>query len=355
MVALLVFWAAFRSPDTEFRSTLHVFGTLVEIIIRDTDEAAAQRAISAVSASFQRMHTGWHSWEHGELRDLNQAIAVGRSETVSSFLLPLIHQAKQFYRLSDGLFNPAIGALVAEWGFHADKPETGAIPSPETIRALLSQNPTMDDLVFDGTRIASRNRSVRLDFGGFAKGAALDRAAEILKSFGIENAVLNAGGDLRVLGDHGNRRWRAGIRHPLDWGLIASVDLVAGEGLFTSGNYERYREHEGRRYTHIIDPRNGMPIDRIVSVSVIHPNGALADAAATALSIAGPTDWSRVARRMGVNYVLLVEKTGTVYLSPEMKKRVTFVGTPPEKVVVPPWRHTDAPKPTKKDVATEPE
>lgn len=347
IVALLFFLATIRNPDSQVRTTLNVFGTLVEIIIRDADEATAHKAISAVSAHFRRMHRDWHAWEQGELHAVNQAVAAGRSETVSPFLLPLIHEAKQFHRLSDGLFNPAIGALVAAWGFHADEPASEAIPTPGAIQELLSQNPTMDDLIVDGTRIASRNRSVQLDFGGFAKGAALDRAREVLESFGIGNAVLNAGGDLVVLGDHGDRRWRAGIRHPLDWGIIASVDLNAGEGLFTSGNYERFRDHEGRRYTHIIDPRSGMPIDRILSVSVIHPEGALADAAATALCVAGPSDWSRIARRMGVTHVFLVDKSGTVYVSPEMRERVTFVGTPPETIVVGPRWDTGAPGPAK--------
>jgi FAD:protein FMN transferase len=334
LVLVVSLLAGCKDDVHETKTTLHVFGTLVEIIIRDTDEQTAQKAIAALSADFRRMHTGWHAWEPGELSDLNKAIAESRNVTVSPFLLPLLHQAKEVSLLSDGLFNPAIGALISKWGFHSSEMPTGDIPDAAILRELVSQNPSMDDLVIDGSLVSSRNKSVRLDFGGFAKGAALDFAMQRLKSFGISNAILNAGGDLNVLGGHGDRRWRAGIRHPLDWGIIASVELNAGEGLYTSGNYERFREHEGLRYSHIIDPRTGMPVQHIVSASVIHPNGALADAAATALSVAGLSDWLRIARRMNIKYALLVDKRGTIYLTPEMKPRVKFTSDPPPKIIV---------------------
>ncbi len=322
--------------QVETKSTLNVFGTLVEITIRDTGEEAAQKAVSELSADFKRMHKDWHAWKPGELDKLNKAISENRSTQVSSFLLPLLHQAKDMYEQSGGLFNPAIGKLVSEWGFHSDELPIGKIPDKTLIKNLVSKKPTMNDLVIEGSLVSSMNNTVQLDFGGFAKGAALDMAVARLKSMGIKNAILNAGGDLNVLGGHGDRRWRAGIRHPRDWGIIASVDLDPDEGLYTSGNYERYREHEGIRYSHIIDPRNGMPVDHIVSASVIHPNGAWADAAATALSVAGTSDWVRIARSMKITYALLVDKDGTIYLTPEMKARVKFNDERPSKIVVSP-------------------
>ncbi|MBO34140.1 MAG: thiamine biosynthesis protein ApbE [Rhodospirillaceae bacterium] len=339
-VALLVLGmpllAGCKDSGEETKSTLNVFGTLVEITIRDTDEQTALKAVEELSGDFQRMHKDWHAWKPGELDDLNKAIAQNRSVTVSPFLLPLLHQANNMYVQSDGLFNPAIGKLVSEWGFHADELPMGKIPDKTLIDDLVSKNPTMEDLIINGTRVSSTNSAVHLDFGGFAKGAALDLAVKRFKSMGIKNAILNAGGDLNVFGGHGDRRWRAGIRHPLDWGVIATVELNPDEGLYTSGNYERYREHEGIRYSHIIDPRTGMPVDYIVSASVIHPNGAWADAAATALSVAGTSDWVRIARSMKINYALLVDKDGVVYLTPEMKERVQFNDERPVKVVVSP-------------------
>jgi len=324
-VLLCLVLATCAPSKSEVRETRYVFGTLVEFVIRGADEATAKRAIAAVDLDFQRMHKDWHAWKPGgELMALNEAIARGDDWAVSPFVLPLIEQAKKFEAVSDGLFNPAIGNLLDVWGFHADEPTQGLIPDFAAIRALAAQSPSMRDLSITNGVIHSANRAVSLDFGGFAKGVAMDMAVAKLKTMGIENAIVNAGGGLSTLGDAGERMWKLGIRDPRDWGVIASVELMGGESLHTSGNYERFVEADGVRYSHILNPHSGMPVDHLVSVSVIHSDGALADAAATALTVAGPQAWPEIAKRMGVVFVMVVDKQGTVYASPEMLARVTF-------------------------------
>ena len=98
---------------------------------------------------------------------------------------------------------------------------------------------------------------VKLDLGGYAKGYALDRAAEILKSQGIHNALINIGGNVLALGTHGTRPWRVGIQHPRKPGPLATLELRDGEAIGTSGDYQRYFELDGKRYCHLIDPRTG--------------------------------------------------------------------------------------------------
>lgn len=334
-LVLFVLLAACAKPEAEVRETRYVFGTLVEFIIRGADEAVARRAIAAVDHDFQRMHKDWHAWKPGgELMALNEAIGRGEGLKVSPFVLPLIERGREFEHKSGGQFNPAIGRLVGAWGFHADEPPQGRLPDFAAVRALAARAPSMDDLRIgeDGT-VTSANTAVSLDFGGFAKGMAMDMAVAKLKALGIEHAVVNAGGGLSTLGDAGERAWKMGIRDPRDWGVIASVELMGGESLHTSGNYERFVEKDGVRYSHILDPHTGMPVDHLVSVSVIHADGALADAAATALTVAGPGAWVETARRMGVVYVMVVDKQGTVYASPEMLARVKFETDKPLKVV----------------------
>ena len=322
VVALVLTAGGCKQPRPEIHEKLYVFGTIVEVTIRDADKAAARAALKAIAEDFRHMHKDWHAWKPGELSNLNKAIAAGKSMRVSDFLLPLLRQAVRYERESDGLFNAAIGGLVADWGFHDDTLPKGRAPPYEAIRAWVAAGPGVSDLEFDGHVVSSRNRGVQLDFGGFAKGEALDRAARKLEDYGIRNAVLNAGGDLNVIGVHSDRLWRAGIRHPKNWGVIATLELQPGEVLYTSGNYERFLEHEGVRYSHIIDPRTGWPVKHIVSASVLGRNGADADAAATALSVAGPKDWFRIARRMGVKYAMLVDDQGRIYLNPAMKARI---------------------------------
>jgi len=317
--------AACGDKPHEYKETHYIFGTLVDFIIRDVDEDTAKRAVARVDRDFQRMHKDWHAWKSGgELVRLNAAMAQGDSMRVSPFLLPLLVQAQELEARSGGLFNPTIGALIGAWGFHADELPTGQLPDFGEIHALAAQHPSMADVMFEGDVVSSANPTVQFDFGGFAKGVALDMAVAKLKSLGIDNAIVNAGGDLNTIGDAGDRMWSVGIRDPRDWGVIASVDLKGGENLYTSGNYERFREADGIRYAHIIDPRTGMPVDHTVSASVIHENGALADATATALIVAGPDHWVEVAKAMGVCLVMLVDKEGTVYASPEMLARVQF-------------------------------
>ncbi|MBN2905369.1 MAG: FAD:protein FMN transferase [Rhodobacteraceae bacterium] len=312
--------------DPEFRETIYVFGTLVEIEIRGEDRDTAQAATAAVGRMLQDFHTDWHAWRPGALGDLNTAIAQGKALTVDNRLATVLHEGRRLACESGGLFDPAIGGLIGLWGFHADTPPEGAPPAPDQVAALLAGQPRMTDLRFDGARVWSVNPAVQLDLGGFAKGAALDLAGAALRAMGIKNAVLNAGGGVQVLGAHGSRPWRVAIRDPFVWGAVAAVSLRPGEVLHTSGNYERYFEHGAERFAHIIDPRTGYPVREIVSVSVLDTNGARADAAATALSVAGRNDWPGVAAQMGVSAVLMITDTGALLATPAMMARLDPVG-----------------------------
>ena len=312
------------AQKAEHKYTLYVFGTLVEFTIYGVTKDISDKAIAQVSAGFLQRHVDWHAWRPGKLVALNKALRDGHPLPVDAQMSKILTQAQDLERLSHGLFNPAIGQLVELWGFHSNDKPVGPPPGAAKIARLVKANPSMEDIVLDRGLAIPRNRAVQLDFGGFAKGTALDWAMGILKSFGIKHAIINAGGDLNVMGRHGTRLWHVGIRHPKHWGVIASVHLQPDETLYTSGNYFRYKEHEGVRYSHILDPRTGWPVDHIVSASVIHKNGALADAAATALSVAGPKHWLDTARNMGLSQILLVDKNGGLYITPKMKKRLTI-------------------------------
>jgi thiamine biosynthesis lipoprotein len=322
-------------PPADFHQSLFIFGTLVDITVHGVPEEQAADAVAAVDADFQRMHREWHAWKPGgELVELNRHLAAGETTTVSDFLLPLLLQARTLSIQSDGLFNPAIGRLIALWGFHSDEPPPGPPPSVQAIETLVAGKPDMQALVIEGNRVSSDNPLVQLDLGGFAKGYALNLAIARLRSFGVDNAIVNAGGDLCVSGRHGDRPWQVGVRHPQGEGVIAALAVADGECVLTSGNYERYREYEDVRYAHILDPRTGWPVRHVASATVIHTDGGVADAAATALTVAGPDDWQRIARRMGLVYVMLVDEKGTVYLSPAMAERIRFAEGQAGKTVI---------------------
>ena len=182
----------------------------------------------------------------------------------------------------------------------------------------------MDDLELNGQQLHSNNPTVQLNFGAFAKGYAIDLSFDYLESIGINNAVINAGGDLSVRGRHGDRPWKIGIRHPREDHVIAWLEARDGESIFTSGDYERYFDYQGKRYHHILDPRTGYPAEGSSSVTVIHHNAGIADAAATALFVAGPKQWQEIAESMGIEYVMLVNTSGSIYMTAKMAKRIHF-------------------------------
>lgn len=308
--------------DADVRETFYLFGTLVEVEINGVAEMKAQSAMNQVGQLLQGLHRDWHAWRPGELEDLNAAIAAGQSFTVDDRLAAVLQQGRALSCASGGLFDPAIGALIETWGFHADTPPEGAPPSAEAVAALVAHHPQMTDLTISGDELRSDNPAVQLDLGAYAKGAALDLAEASLRAAGIEDAVLNAGGGVQVMGRHGSRPWRVAIRDPFQWGVVAALSLRPGEALHTSGNYERYFEQGGVRFSHIIDPRTGFPVQGIVSVSVLDTNGARADAAATALSVAGREAWPAVAAAMGVRAVLMISDEGEIFATPEMAARL---------------------------------
>lgn len=332
ILALIIVAGCGREPQA-YHEQLIGFGTLIDVKIWGVDEKAAQQAVRAIDEDFKYMHTAWHAWEPGPLSRINELLPTGERFSAAPSVLPLIKKGKEFAAASQGKFNPAIGRLIKLWGFASDDPPKGPPPAPEAIEALLAKKPSMEDVIIDGIEMYSTNDAVRLDLGGFAKGYGVDVAIDHLRELGITNAVVNAGGDLRAIGRHGSRPWRIGIRDPRGPGILASVDVENDECVFTSGDYERYFEYEGIRYYHILDPRTGYPARGATSVTVFDNSAARADAAATAIFVAGPEEWYDVAKSMGVKGVMLVDTRGTIYMTPNLKERIYFDVKPLPKII----------------------
>jgi len=268
---------------------------------------------------------------------INGLLQTGIPFSVAPSTLPLIQRAQELSVASNGLFNPAIGKLIKLWGFQDDIRENEIPPDNDKILELVNQHPAMSDIIINGITLQGKNPAVSLDFGAFAKGYGVDVGIKHLRDLGIHNAIINAGGDLRAIGKRGHRPWRIGIRDPRKEGVIASIDMGEDESIFTSGDYERFFEYEGKRYHHIIDPRTGYPAEHTRSVTVIHTNGAEADAAATALFVAGPKEWHTIAKALNIKYVMLIDNNGVVHMNPAMAKRIQFEVTPvPEIHLSPP-------------------
>lgn len=316
--------AACSPPPPPVQQQAYVFGTLVEVSVHGAPEAQARRATAAVLARFDALHRQLHAWQPSELSRLNAALARGERTRVTPGLAAMLRDAQALAARSDDLFNPAIGGLIALWGFHADTPQA-RLPAAAAIAEWVRRRPRMADLAIDHDAVASANPAVRLDLGGYAKGRALDDAVAILKRHGIRNALVNIGGNVIALGRHGERPWRVGIQHPRKAGTLATLDLASGEAIGTSGDYQRYFEIGGRRYSHLIDPRSGFPADGMQSVTVLTAGdqaGTRSDVLSKPLFIGGAADLARNAARLGVGAYLAVDARGQMQVSAAMRARL---------------------------------
>lgn len=297
----------------------YLFGSPVELII--PTHVPSSRA-QATLRRLRTIHREWNAWKPGRLFEVNRALAAGRTVDLPPDLRALLLGAAALERASGGLFNPAIGRLVGDWGFHADRLRDGPPPDPKRLDAWAARPPRMASLELRGGSLRSRDARVQLDFGAYAKGVALDEALDHLRFDGVGSALLNLGGNVAAMGARDGRPWLIGIRDPFGPGLVAALPVDGREAVITSGRYERARHFGAQRFAHVIDPFLARPVEGLQSVTVVHAEAARADAAATALLVAGPQRWPRVAQAMGVTQVLVIDDQGRRRATPPLRQRL---------------------------------
>ena len=247
------------------------FGTQVDLGLVSVDRQQAQQAASLVQQDFAFLQEAWHSWQPGPMGRVNQMLLTEEPFVAPPSTMPLVRISKELEARSGGLFNPAI----------------------------------------------------KLDFDSIAKGHALDLAIEHLRDLGIKSALVQAGGEVRVIGDRSGQPWRITLRRPSGSGVLAIVPMRGDESLVTKADYDRNFVFKGEIDHAIIDPRTGSPARGTRSVTVLHQDATTA--AATALFGAGPTEWEAVATGMGIRYVLLIDAEGTLHMNQWMAERIELV------------------------------
>lgn len=332
-VACAVLGGCAERDTRYFEQRLYSMGTWVDIAVGAPDERRAAAALEDVESMLRRFEVDYYAWADGELARLNRSLAGGRDAVVSDELAALLRESQRLAASSGGAFEPGVGELIELWGFHT-APEPGAgDPDPEAIDAWLRSAVRIGALSIDGNTVRASGRRVKLDLGGIAKGEAVDRAIDLLRRHGIRDALVNAGGDVRVIGRNGERSWRIGIQSPRGDEVLGVIELADGEAAFTSGDYERFFEQDGRRRHHILDPRTGYPAADTQAVTVVATSGVLADAAATAIFVAGTDGWRPTARAMGIHAALRVGADGGIAVTSPMADRLTSRTTDPIDVV----------------------
>lgn len=325
LLILLLGGCSTQTTEKTYRTQGNVFGTLVEISIYGESEARANLLGAQVLREFDRLHHKFHAWQPSALTALNDSIARGESYQADTEMVDMLKAATSLAENSDNLFNPAIGGLIRLWGFQSSD-ITPHDPLPADIKRWVDARPRMTDLRYNGTIISSRNRSVMLDLGGYAKGYALDQAAKILRAEHVKAALINVGGNVLAIGQPGAHPWKVGIQNPRGEGTVAIVALHDNEAIGTSGDYQRYFMQGGKRRPHIIDPRTGQSTDLVASVTIIvsggNDAGTRSDGNSKPLFIAGPLHWKAMAQRLGMKEVMLIDTNKNVEMTPAMRKRL---------------------------------
>ncbi len=309
--------------DPVARGHVSAFGSPIEITLIGINRRHAAEVTRTLERDFELMEEAWHAWEEGPVSRMNMLFNQDNTPFAAPpSVLPLLKLSKSIAEQSDHLFNPAIGHLVRAWGFQGRPAECLRPPPKDLIDIVVEAAPTMNDIHIDGFRVWSDNDIVKLDFRAIQRGYAIDQAILRLQELGINNASISANGNVHAIGSRDGHPWSVTVRAPDGGGVFATLKIIGNEAAFTTGEYQTYFTWDGELYHDIIDPRTGYPATGTSSVTVLHPNASTANAAATALFVAGPKDWHRLARQMGIRYVMLTDSEGRVHMNPAMKTRI---------------------------------
>ncbi|MBT5551835.1 MAG: FAD:protein FMN transferase [Nitrospina sp.] len=259
-------------------------GTLVEISVYEKDKDLAQLAIQNAFDEIQRMEKLMSTHiPTSEISQINQSAGL-RTVSVSPEVLEVIRRALYWAEQTDGALDVSIGPVHELWDFDGDHP---ALPDKNTLAQEL--------LKVDYRKIQIENQTVflmdkgmRLHLGAIAKGYAVDQAINILQDSNIRHALINAGGDLKTLGKRPDQTaWKIGLQHPRrPESILASFSLTE-KAVATSGDYQKYFDHEGIRYHHILNPKTGYPVTGVMSATVVAKTVMDADSLSTALFVMG--------------------------------------------------------------------
>ncbi len=298
-------------------------GSRFEITAVAQDAAEARAAINAAYAEIDRLEAMISSWrDTSETHRINAAAGL-EPVAVSPELFHLIHRAGKVSALTNGIFDITFAGAGKLWDFKAENPR---LPDPEAVKNRL-RLVDYRKIQFDhqAKTVFLPEKGMRLGFGAIGKGFAANRAVQLMKARGIKSGVVNAGGDLLAFGtQEDGRPWGVAIADPQNRDRVFAWLRVDNQAVVTSGDYERFIEIDGKRYSHILHPRTGYPVDDLRSVTVICPDGELADALATSVFILGRREGLDLVNKLKGVEAILVTAEGSFLYSQAIQTQMDF-------------------------------
>jgi len=292
------------APQKEYNYSNFLFGSPCNITFYYIGDQRAKEIIDVIDLELIRLDSLLNYFSETSLvTELNRHSRVKAPGDIV-FLVSLCDSVS---RLTDGLFDITVAPLLEVWGFYRGEKK---IPlSDEIVRTKR---------LVDYRRVRTKGDSIiidpgmRIDFGGIAQGYAADRAALILRQRHVKSAIIDIGGEVLAIGSSPQGRpWRVGIRNPRNKGIIETIELQ-DRAVSTSGDYEKFFIVDNKRYSHIINPKSGLPAQEFASVTVIADNAAYADAMSTAIAVMGPTRGADFLDSMHIQGIIYYEERGTL-------------------------------------------
>jgi len=273
------------------KQTRMMMGTFAEVSIYSSDEKTAGRAIEGALDEMERMDRIMSNYKNdSELSKVNKKAAKS-PVPCNTELLDVIEQSQYYSELSGGAFDITVSPIVALWGFFREK---GHVPPDKEIEKLLPAVSYKNIVVKKNAEtkksgtVFFKDIKTQIDLGAIGKGYAVDKALEIIKKCGIDNGCINLGGNIYVLGTPpGKNAWKIGVQHPRNSGEILGYLELKNEATATSGDYERFFEFNGKRYSHIINPQTGRPVSGTLATTIVAPTGTEVDALSTIVFVLG--------------------------------------------------------------------
>lgn len=291
-------------------------GFQITVIAKDSLEAFS--AIDLAIQEINRIEKLISSWDKNSETSAINSEAGLRPTEVSSELFSLIERANKISLLTDGAFDISYASMDKIWKFDGSVQD---MPSKQEIVASISKvGFTKIILNPSESTVWLQEKEMKIGFGAIGKGYAADMAKSLLQNLGISSGIVNASGDMTTWGKQVNgKAWTVAITNPLNKDKAFATLPITNGAVVTSGNYEKYISINGKRYTHIIDPRTGYPSSGLLSVTVFAPKAELADALATSVFVMGlETGLHRINQIPGVECIIIDEK-GKLHSSNNIK------------------------------------
>jgi thiamine biosynthesis lipoprotein len=289
-------------------------GSRFEITVVTRNQAQADYQIDQAVAEIRRIESLISSWDpRSETSEINRQAGI-KPVKVSGELFELISRCLELSRLTDGAFDISYASMDRLWSFDGSMKD---LPSAKEITASVArvgyqkiQLNRADQTVF------LKEKGMKIGFGAIGKGYAADKAKDLLREKGVVAGIINASGDMSSWGTQpGGKPWQVAITNPMDKTKSFGLLPMAEGAVVTSGDYEKFVHFDGKRYSHIMDPRTGYPATGIASVTVFAPKAELADALSTAVFVMGiETGLDRIDQLDGIECII-VDDSGKLFTS----------------------------------------